>query len=118
MKYNFNNDVPIYIQIADIITKDITGGILKPGQKIPSVREYALMFAANPNTVSKALQILEERNLIYTERTNGKFVTEEKEIISKNKEEIFNHKINEFLTDLESLGYSKEQIINKLKEMK
>ena len=72
----FNNDIPIYLQIVDIITNEISSGKLKPGQKIPSVREYATYFKANPNTICKALSILEDKKLIYTERTNGKFVTE------------------------------------------
>lgn len=117
MKYIFNNEVPIYLQIVEIISKEITTGVLKAGTKIPSVREYAMIFKANPNTISKALQILEERNLIYTERTNGKFVTSNLEKISKSKEEILNKKVTDFLEDLKTMGYDKEEIIKKIKEM-
>ena len=118
MNYTFNNEVPIYLQIVDIITKEITSGILKPGQKIPSVREYAIIFKANPNTISKALQILEEENLIYTERTNGKFVTKNMDVISKNKIEIFEQKVNDFVLDLKAMGYTEEDLIKKIMEMK
>lgn len=118
MSYKFNNEVPIYLQIVDIITKEITNGTLAPGQKIPSVREYASILKANPNTVSKALQILEERDLIYTDRTNGKYVSIDHETIKNNKEIIFNQKVNDFIKDLESMGYDKETIINKIKEIK
>ena len=62
MNFDFNNDVPIYLQIVDIITNDISSGKLQPGQKIPSVREYAMYFKANPNTICKALSILEDKN--------------------------------------------------------
>lgn len=118
MRYKFNNEVPIYLQIVDIITKEIANGSLTPGQKIPSVREYAMIFSANPNTIAKALQILEDKGLIYTERTNGKFVTLEKDYITNNKKAIFDEKIKTFVLDMESLGYDKETIINKIKEIK
>ena len=118
MSYNFNNEVPIYLQIVDIITNEITSGKLQPGQKIPSVREYAMLFKANPNTICKALSILEDKKLIYTERTNGKFVSNNTSIIKDHKEEIFLEKINDFLKDIEMMGYTKEDIINKIKEVK
>lgn len=118
MSYTFNNEVPIYIQIVDIITKEIISGVLKPGQKIPSVREYASIFSANPNTISKALQVLEENKLIYTERTNGKFVTNDFDVILCNKEVILNMKITNFINDIKSMGFNEEDIINKIKEIK
>lgn len=117
MSYTFNNDTPIYLQIVDIITKKITSGILKPGQKIPSVREYAAIFKANPNTISKALQILEESKLIYTERTNGKYVTKNMQVIKQSKEEIFEEKVRAFIQDLQSMGYNTEEIIKKIMEI-
>lgn len=118
MSYTFNSDTPIYLQIVDIITKEITSGILKPGQKIPSVRDYAAIFKANPNTISKALQMLEENKLIYTERTNGKYVTENLQIITKSKEEIFEQKVKDFVKDLQSMGYNIEDIIKEIMEIK
>lgn len=118
MNFNFNNDVPIYLQIVDIITNDISSGKLQPGQKIPSVREYAMYFKANPNTICKALSILEDKKLIFTERTNGKFVSNDLSLINIHKEDVFNEKINEFLKDLYCMGYTKEEIIKKIKEAK
>ena len=118
MNYNFNNDIPIYLQIVDIITKEITSGILEPGNKLPSVREYAIIFKANPNTVAKALQILEDNKLIYTERTNGKYVTKNLNVIDQSKIEIFDRKVKEFVNDLRLLGYSEEDLIKKIMEMK
>ena len=116
--YEFNNEVPIYLQIVDLITKEIISSKLKPGQKILSVREYAFVFKANPNTISKALQILEENKLIFTERTNGKYVTDNLDVINKYKEEIFNNKLNDFLCDMEMLGFSKDIIVKKIMEEK
>lgn len=118
MNYNFNNDTPIYLQIVDIITNDISSGKLKPGQKILSVREYAMLFKANPNTICKALSILEDKKLIYTERTNGKYVSNNLDIIKSHKEEVFEEKINDFLKDMINMGYTKDEVINKIKETK
>ena len=117
MQYNFNNEVPIYLQIVEIIKKDITNGNLKEGTKIPSVREYATLFKVNPNTIVKSLQILEENKLIYTDRTNGKFVTKDINIIQNYKEQLFIKKINFFLDDIKSMGYDSDDIINKIKEI-
>ena len=81
----FNNSVPIYLQIVSEIKKQIVSGKLIPGERIPSVRELALTYKVNPNTMQKALIELEENGLIKTERTNGKFVTEDENIINKIK---------------------------------
>lgn len=117
MQYNFNNEIPIYLQIVEIIIKDITNDVLTSGNKIPSVRDYASKFKVNPNTVVKSLQILEEYQLIYTDSTNGKFVTNDLKIIKKYKEELFLRKITSLLEELKSLGYSSMDIINKIKEI-
>lgn len=118
MNFNLNNDLPIYIQIIEYITLEIINGNLKPGEKIPSVREYAALLKVNPNTVAKSLQDLEDKKLVFTERTNGKYVTNDLEIIEHYKKEILVKKVNEFLSDVKAMGYSKEEIIKKIEEMK
>ena len=118
MNYIFDNERPIYLQIVDIITSEIISGSLKPGEKINSVREYALIMKANPNTVVKALAVLEDKKLIITERTNGKFVTSDLEIINKYKENIFLEKVNLFIKEINQMGFTKEEVIKILKEMK
>lgn len=116
MQYNFDNKTPIYLQIVEIITKDITSGNIKQGQKLLSVREYALLYKVNPNTISKALALLEEKKLIFTERTNGKFVTNDTEVINNYKDIIIKDKIKNFIEDLEELGLSKKEVLEMLKE--
>ena len=118
MSYNFSNETPIYLQIVEIIIYDIISGILKPGDKLLSVRDYSALFKANPNTIQKALQILEDKGLIFTERTNGKYVTNDLELIQKEKETIFETKINNFIKDINKMGYTYEDVFNKLKEGK
>ena len=75
MVFEFNNEQPIYIQLVEQLKIKIISGKLPSGERLPSVRELALMTKVNPNTMQKALAELEETGLIYTERTNGKFVT-------------------------------------------
>ena len=73
----FENHIPIYIQIIDLIKRDIVLGICKPGDKLQSVRDFALALKVNPNTVQKAYQEMERMNLAYTKRGIGRFIVEE-----------------------------------------
>lgn len=116
MIYNFDSERPIYLQIIEIIKNDITSGKYSPGDKLPSVRELAMTFKVNPNTIVKSLYFLEFEGLIYTDRTNGKFITKNLEIINKSKESYLKQKVNSFLRDLNSMGYNKEEVIKILME--
>ena len=82
MNTNFDNNIPIYVQIVDYLKTYIIRGEFKSGERLPSVRDLAALFKVNPNTMQKALGELENIKLIYTERTNGKYVTEDKKIIN------------------------------------
>lgn len=110
MEYQFDNDKPIYLQMVELIKKEIISGRLKCGEKIPSVRELAVQAKVNPNTVQKALAELERCGLIYTERTNGKFVTENKSIIKAYRDGIINEKVESFLKDMIHIGVSEDEI--------
>lgn len=110
MEYQFDNDKPIYLQMVELIKTEIISGRLKCGQKIPSVRELAVQAKVNPNTVQKALAELERCGLIYTERTNGKFVTENKSIIKAYRDGIINEKVESFLKDMIHIGVSEDEI--------
>jgi len=110
----FDNNVPIYIQLVEEIKKDIISGRISPGERLPSVRDLALKMKVNPNTMQKALQELESMNLIYTERTNGKYVTEDKKLIDKYRREFAKNLSNKYFTDMESIGFTKEDVINYL----
>ena len=110
MEYQFDNDKPIYLQMVELIKTEIISGRLKCGEKIPSVRELAVQAKVNPNTVQKALAELERCRLIYTERTNGKFVTENKSIIKAYRDGIINEKVESFLKDMIHIGVSEDEI--------
>ena len=111
----FNNSVPIYLQIVSEIKKQIVSGKLIPGERIPSVRELALTYKVNPNTMQKALIELEEKGLIKTERTNGKFVTEDENIINKIKNDYADNLTQNYLSEMISLGITKQEIKERIK---
>ena len=81
MDFTFDNNIPIYIQLLDYLKIYLISGVFKAGDKLPSVRDFATIFKVNPNTMQKALTELEDMNLIYTERTNGKYVTNDAKLI-------------------------------------
>ena len=113
---NFDKNIPIYIQIEEQIKLDIITNKYKPGEKIKSVREFALELKINPNTINRALLELEEQGLIITQRTNGKYITENRKIIQKEKEKLINKKIDEFINDMKQLEIEKSKIIELIKE--
>ncbi|MBQ7828066.1 MAG: GntR family transcriptional regulator [Clostridia bacterium] len=108
MEFKFDNNTPIYIQLVEQIKINIISGKLSPGERLPSVRELALMTKVNPNTMQKALAELESSGLIYTERTNGKFVTEDSELIGKYRSEYAAEAIQKYLAAMAELGYSRD----------
>ncbi len=117
MDYIFDNDRPIYIQLVEKLKIEIVSGKIKPGERLPSVRELALAARVNPNTMQKALVELENEELVYTERTNGKFVTQDSKLIEKMKKELAKEKINSYLNDMKNIGITYEESITYLQEL-
>lgn len=112
MNFEFNNTSPIYIQLVEQMKIKIISGRLNPLERLPSVRELALITKVNPNTVQKALLELEDMGLIFTERTNGKFVTGDLTLIERHKKEYADSLCRKFITDMAKLGYSSEAALN------
>ena len=117
MNHIFDNERPIYVQLVEKIRLEIVSGKLKSGERLPSVRELALIARVNPNTMQKALVELEDEGLVYTERTNGKFVTDNIELIEKIKKELAKEKVNNFINDMSNIGISYEEAIKYLQEL-
>lgn len=117
MNFIFDNDRPIYIQLVEQLKLYIVSGILPLGSRLPSVREFAIQTQVNPNTMQKALIELENQNLIFTERTNGKFVTNNQELIENVKKELAIQKVQTYLEDMKKLGISKKDAIRYLQEI-
>lgn len=86
------------------------------GEKLPSVREFAVIAAVNPNTVQRALSELESVGLVETQRNTGKFVTEEGSVIEMARMKRGEMLASEFLKSMAALGYSNKQTIDLLTE--
>ena len=117
MNYIFDNERPIYIQLAEFIRKYIISGKYKKGEKLPSVRELALIMKVNPNTMQKALTELENEKLIYTERTNGKFVTEDEKLIENTKKQLAKKKVDNYINSMKDIGINYELAVKYLQEL-
>lgn len=116
MSYNFSNDKPIFLQIEEILKKQIVSGEILPGEKLKSVRELSCDFKVNPNTVQNALKDLENEGLIFTDRTNGKFVSNDDKAISKSKLSQINLLTETFIKKMKDLGLGEKEIIKFVKE--
>ena len=117
MKFEFDNNIPIYVQLVEQLKIYIISGKIKPGDRLPSVRELALQTKVNPNTMQKAMVELEELGLIYTERTNGKFVTNDQKLIDRYKKEYALELSNKYFFSMEGIGFNRLETINYLKEL-
>jgi len=116
LKWEIDESKQIHPQLVEEITKRIINGFYKSGDKIPSVREFALEARVNPNTMQKALQELEDKKIIYTKRTVGKFVTEDPNIILKLQESMIDEITINFINTMKDLGLNETEITKKIKE--
>ncbi|MCI8941009.1 MAG: GntR family transcriptional regulator [Dorea sp.] len=110
MTWNLDNNMPIYLQLMDRIQRDIISGRYGPGDKLPSVRELAVEAAVNPNTMQKALSELERGGLVYSQRTSGRFITEDEELLKELKREQAAGYLAEFMANMHNLGLKDEEI--------
>lgn len=117
-KWNFTTDKPIYFQIVEEIKRRIVSGEYPPGEKLPGVRDLAIEAEVNHNTMQRALSELERTELICTKRTNGRFVTEDIQLIFHWKNKIANKKIKDFWCEMKTLGYTREEITELMKNFK
>ena len=114
MEFTFDNNIPIYIQLLEYLKIYLISGVFKSGEKLPSVREFAATFKVNPNTMQKALSELEAMNLIYTERTNGKYVTKDTKLIEKLKDEYAIALAKSYFLGMKRIGLGKADSIKYL----
>ena len=114
MEFTFDNNIPIYIQVLEYIKIYLISGVFKCGEKLPSVRDLSSTFKVNPNTMQKALSELESMNLIYTERTNGKYVTNDKKVIEKLKYEYAKTLAKSYFEGMKKIGLGKADSIKYL----
>ena len=111
MAWNFTADKPIYIQIAEIIKRDILSGKYQAGEKLPTVRDLASEAAVNPNTMQKAFSELEQEGLISTQRTAGRTVTTDSKALAEARELMLEELTREYLSKMEQMGSTKEEAV-------
>lgn len=118
MSFDFDNNMPIYIQLVEQIKISIISGDIVSGERLPSVREWAMKFRVNPNTMQKALIELENIGLIFTERTNGKFVTENIHLIERIRDDYAVEISKKYFDNMEKIGFSKNMALSYLSNYK
>ncbi len=111
MNWKFIDGIPIYSQIVDELTVRIARHDYLPGEKLPSVRDIASQACVNPNTVQRALAELERNGLVRTERTNGRFVTEDEKVLKEIYKSLSSEYIDEMIEKLRNIGMNDAEII-------
>lgn len=116
MGIDFLPDKPIYQQLIERITGDIIRGRLKPGEKLLSVREYAIEVGVNANTMQRVYKELEQMEVTETKRGQGSFVTEDIRKISALRDEMKAQLAQSFIQNVEALGFSTSEMVTYLQE--
>lgn len=111
MAWEFNNNEPIYRQLLEQLKLRIISGIIETGSRLDSVRDLAQEAGVNPNTMQRALAELEREELVFSQRTSGRYVTEDKELIKRIRNEYAQGKVKELTTALLQLGYTRKELI-------
>ncbi len=117
MAWNLNSDRPIFMQLIEIIQISIISGKYAPGSKLPSVRDLAQEASVNPNTMQKALAELERSGLVFSQRTSGRFITEDYRMIEELKSKLAREEIEQFLESMQKLGFQKEETMDLMSQI-
>lgn len=117
MTWDLKADRPIYTQLMEEIELRIVSGLYPPGSKLPSVRDMAAEAAVNPNTMQKALSELEREQLVYSQRTIGRFITQDIALIEKMKSNLAVEKTKEFFEKMNGFGYSTNETMAMVEKM-
>ena len=117
MPWNLDDNRPIYLQLMERIQQDIISGVYGPGDKLPSVRELALEASVNPNTMLKALSELERSGLVHSQRTSGRYITSDEQMLKQLKHDLAFQHIQEFMEKMKQLGFAEAEIFQLLQEV-
>ena len=118
MTWELKNDRPIYAQLIEQIKLRIISGFYRPGERLPSVRDMAAEAAVNPNTMQRAMQELEARGLINTQRTAGRTITEDETMIQALRQQKAQEQIAQFWAAMQKLGFTQAEALSLLKQTK
>ena len=110
MSWSFHSDLPIYTQLVDAIKLKIISGAFPAGSRMSSVRDLALEAGVNPNTMQRALQQLEREGLVFTQRSSGRFVTEDITSIDRARAALAAEHVRRYRESMRRLGFSGEEM--------
>ena len=116
MNWNITAGRPVYVQLVEQLELALVAGEFPPGSRIPPVRELAADAGVNPNTMQRALTELERDGLVYSQRTSGRYVTEDRDVISAARHALAAGKVRTFLSDMTALGFEKEELLSQLRQ--
>ncbi len=116
MNWKFRNDIPIYSQLVEQIKLGIVSGEFAPGERLQSVRDMSMEAGVNPNTMQRALQELERQELVYSQRTAGRFVTEDSCVIAAAKKALAKNHVDAFVQSMKNIGFETEEMLTILSE--
>ena len=116
MNWNITAGRPVYVQLVEQLELALVAGEFPPGSRIPPVRELAADAGVNPNTMQRALTELERDGLVYSQRTSGRYVTEDRAAIAEARHGLAADRVRSFLTDMERLGFEKEDLLSLLRQ--
>ena len=112
MDWKLTDDRPIYLQLVEHITQRIVSGEYPPASRLPSVRDLASDAGVNPNTMQRALAELERTGLLFSQRTAGRFITEDADLIAAVRETLAVGQINLFFNSMRAIGYDKQETLH------
>ena len=107
----FDENIPIYLQIMNLIKKQMISKEIIPGEKLPSVRDLSKQLEVNPNTVQRAYVELEREMLVYTKRGQGTFIVDDPEIVLKLRREMVLDRVATFVREMVEFGFSKDELL-------
>ncbi|MGM0836623.1 MAG: GntR family transcriptional regulator [Bacillota bacterium] len=116
MTTKYESNKPIYLQIIDRISKEIVRGDLKPGDKLPSVREMAIQSGVNPNTIQRTYSEMERMEIVETRRGQGTFVTEDSGMVVQLRKSMEASVVESFVQSMREIGVTETEIIHSVEE--
>ena len=115
MKWEIKEGIPIYTQLVQQMKSGIASGEYSPGSRMPSVRDLAMEAGVNPNTMQRALAELERNGLVFTERTSGRFITEDNKLLAGLRSDLAAEHIGGMFEQLRKLGMDDQEIVRSVK---
>jgi DNA-binding transcriptional regulator YhcF (GntR family) len=107
----FDGNMPIYVQIMDLIKKQMISDELLPGEKLSSVRDMSKQLEVNPNTVQRAYLEMEREKLVYRKRGQGTFVADQPEVVLSLRREMVLDRVAKFVREMEEFGFSHDELL-------